>query len=121
MSGNMIGDTRKKIIIFLLMIATVIGCSSAKELEGHWKHTDGSDVYEYEITSKTVTYSFDYYGSPIVSTKPYKVFEKGPSYIVLEIGQESKGILTESKELVRFDLISEDKILVKGKVFIRVK
>lgn len=116
MSGNTIGDIRKKIIISLFMLATVVGCSSAKELEGHWKHTHRNDVYEYEITSKTVTYSFHYYSAsePGVSTKPYEVFEKGQSYIVLEIGRESK-------ELVRFDLISEDKILVKGKVFIRVQ
>lgn len=105
---------------FLFLILTVIGCSSAKELVGHWKHGSGNDVEEYVITNKSVTYSY-IYGTKRVSTKPYKVFERDQSFVVLEIGRESKGKLTESKELVRFDLISKDKIIVEGKTFIRVK
>ncbi len=107
-----------RVYLFLFLVATVISCSSAKELEGHWKYTDGSEVIEFEITSKTFTLSVNRYGNPDIETTPYKVFERGQSFIVLEMLKENKNI---NKELARFELLSEDKISAFGKVFIRVK
>jgi hypothetical protein len=125
-------------LMLLFLMTTLIGCSSATELEGRWQfdrniadmvreygNVDSKianmigavleENEEYVITRKTVTHIHKF-GSNISSyTDPYKVYEKGPSYIVLEIGRK------DDKKLVRFDLLSEDEVRVEGRIFTRVR
>lgn len=125
-------------LMLLFLMTTLIGCSSAPELEGRWKfdrnvadmvrkygNVDSKianmigavleENEEYIITDKTVTHIHKL-GSGLSSyTKSYKVYEKGPKYIVLEIGHK------DEKKLVRFDLLSEDEVVVEGRMFTRVR
>jgi hypothetical protein len=118
----------------------LIGCSSATELEGHWRFDQNianmvkeygkgkvdpkianmiaavvEEYEEYIITDKTVTHIHKSGTSLSASTDPYKVYERDPAFIVLEIGHK------DEKKLVRFDLVSEDEVMVEGRIFTRVR
>lgn len=104
--------------IFLFVILVIVGCSSSKELEGNWIYKDRDwkgnftdKKIELKITNTTITTTtwYEYY-SPSVETKSYKVFEKGPSYIVIK---------TDDNSLMRFDIDFTDTISYEGKVFSR--
>ena len=90
----------------LFLLISVLSCSSAKVIEGHWRRSsDSSDSPEIIITSKTITINSFY-------TTAYKVYEMGRNYIVLKV--EARDFLKKGDSYLRFDLISNDTIKISG-------